>query len=148
MPPRDSADDVAADLLALMPRDLIFVPRFLGESQERMQRHFRDFARTELAARGMTAETHPLLPAFVDRHAAVLSEFVFVGVSLPYQIPIAEVERIMSDHHSLLRSDLWDQIKQHVTAAEARFRQEMPELATLLAALQPEDNSQPLGGKR
>lgn len=123
---------LANDLVSLMPRDLVFAPRFLGQSQERLRRHFRGFVSAELAARGLTADSHPMLPAFVEQHAAVLADFVVIGVSLPHQLRIEEVEQLMRDRSGLLRGDLWDQIKTHVAEAEARFRLELPQVAAML----------------
>ncbi|GAB0117824.1 hypothetical protein [Acidisoma sp. 7E03] len=128
---------VAADLVALMGQDLVFVPRFLGESQERLRRHFRDFAVSEMTRSGLTVDAHPLLAAFADQHAAVLCDFVFTGVALPYQLRIADVERLRGDHSGLLRVDLWDQLKCHIIAAEAKFRAELPQLADNIVQLAP-----------
>ena len=58
------ADGVAGELVKLMPRDLVFVMRFMGESQHRLQAHFQDFIRAELTAGGVTAETHPMIHLF------------------------------------------------------------------------------------
>lgn len=138
---RSAAPDVervAAELVALMPRDLVFVPRFLGESQERLHRYFRDFTLAEMAGCGLTLEEHPMLPAFLDQHAAALCEFVFTGVALPHQLPLAEMERLQDDHTGLLRVDLWDQLKCHIQAAEVKFRTDMPHLAAHIARLAPD----------
>ena len=137
LPSEGRAAEVANDLVALMSRDVVFVPRFLGESQERLRQYFREFSLTEMARAGITVEMHPMLPAFLDRHAALLCEFVFMGVSLPHQLRIIEIERLQNDQAGLLRMDLWDQLKFHIAAAEERFRKDMPALADSLARLEP-----------
>ncbi len=46
-----SRDAIAGELLSrLMQRDLVFVMRFLGESQHLMQSHFQSFILSDLAA--------------------------------------------------------------------------------------------------
>lgn len=131
----DGPDDseVIADLLRLMPRDLIFSMRFLGESQLRLQRHFHDFMIAELTLAGITAETHPLLHAFVERHAITLRDFVFSGVSLSRQFRVEDIERLTGDTTSLLRVDIWDQLRSHVEAAQRQFKAQLPELPALLS---------------
>lgn len=136
-PSGNQATEVANDLVGLMPRDMVFVPRFLGESHERLRRYFRQFAMAELARAGITMEQHSMLSVFLDRHAALLCEFVFMGVSLSHQLRMAEVERLQNDQVGLLRMDLWDQLKFHIAAGEERFRKEMPALADSLARLEP-----------
>ncbi len=125
--------DVSEDLLNLMPRDLIFSMRFLGESQLRLQRHFHDFMIAEMAARGMSEETHPMIHAFVARHALTLRDFVFSGVSLSRQFRVEDIERLTGDTTSLLRVDIWDQLKSHVDMAEKQFRLQLPSLPGMLA---------------
>ena len=74
-PPRSIlSNDVAGDLVRLMPRDLVFVMRFMGESQFRLQGHFQDFIRAELCARGVTTETHPMIHLFIENHAILLHQ--------------------------------------------------------------------------
>lgn len=137
LPPEHPSVAVANDLVALMPRDVVFVPRFLGESQERLRQYFREFSLAEMARAGITSEQHPMLSVFLDRHAALLCEFVFVGVSLPHQLRMEDVERLQHDDAGLLRMDLWDQLKIHIAAAEERFRVDLPMLAESLARLEP-----------
>ncbi|TIW75717.1 MAG: hypothetical protein E5V42_00385, partial [Mesorhizobium sp.] len=107
-------DDIAGDLVRLMPRDLVFVMRFLGESQFRLQSHFQDFIRAELAAGGVTAETHPMIHLFIENHAILLRDFVFSGVSLSRQFRVEEIERLTGDTTSVMRVDIWDQLKSHI----------------------------------
>ncbi|MBB6353711.1 hypothetical protein ACFFTN_00280 [Aminobacter aganoensis] len=125
--------DVTTELVRLMPRDLIFTMRFLGESQHRLQRHFQDFIETEMRSAGMTPQTHPMLHAFIERHAIMLRDFVFSGVSLSRQFHVDEIERLIGDTTSLLRVDIWDDLKSHIEAAEKQFRSQVPRLPNLLS---------------
>ncbi|CAM5769741.1 hypothetical protein LMIY3S_02939 [Labrys miyagiensis] len=132
-PPRG---DVSTELLGLMSRDLIFSMKFLGESQFRLQRHFQDFMIAELAAKGVTQDTHPLIHVFVERHAILLRDFVFSGVALSRQFRIEDVERLIGDSSSLLRVDIWDQLRSHVQMAERQFMAQLPNLPAMLAGLE------------
>ncbi|BCH22714.1 hypothetical protein MesoLjLc_24490 [Mesorhizobium sp. L-8-10] len=132
--PHDWSQDVTTDLVRLMPRDLIFTMRFLGESQHRLQRHFQDFIEAEMASGGMTRQTHPMIHAFIERHAIVLRDFVFSGVSLSRQFHVDEIEKLLGDATSLLRVDIWDDLKSHIEAAERQFRSQVPGLPHLLSA--------------
>lgn len=125
--------DVTSELVRLMPRDLVFAMRFLGESQHLLQRHFQDFVEAEMAAAGMTQETHPMIHAFIERHALLMRDFVFSGVSLSRQFHVEEIERLLGDSTSLLRVDIWDQLKSHIEMAEKQFRTQVPGLPPLLA---------------
>jgi hypothetical protein len=119
--------------MQLMSRDLVFTMTFLGESQHRMQRHFEAFIAEALTAAGVTQETHPMIRLFVERHATLLREFVFSGVALSRQFGIGEIERLTGDTASLMRIDIWDQLKSHIEMAEARFRAQLPDLPRQLA---------------
>ncbi|RWM05635.1 MAG: hypothetical protein E5X80_10475 [Mesorhizobium sp.] len=130
------SDDVAGDLVRLMPRDLIFVMRFMGESQPRLQSHFQDFIRIELAARGVTAETHPMIHLFIENHAILLRDFVFSGVSLSRQFRVETIERLTGDTTSVMRVDIWDQLKSHIETAEKHFRSQADGLPRLLSAFE------------
>ena len=123
-------DDVTSDLVKLMQRDLVFVMRFLGESQRRLQRHFQDVILAELAASGMTQETHPMIHAFAERHAIMLRDFVFSGVSLSRQFRVEEIEFLTGD--AMIRVDIWDQLNSHIDMAEKQFKAQLPELPALL----------------
>lgn len=125
--------DVTTDLVRLMSRDLIFTMRFLGESQHRLQRHFQDFIEAEIGAAGMTQQSHPMIHAFIERHAIMLRDFVFSGVSLSRQFHVDEIERLLGDTTSLLRVDIWDDLKSHIEAAEKQFRSQVPRLPNLLS---------------
>ncbi|WP_214475433.1 hypothetical protein [Mesorhizobium sp. dw_380] len=117
----NQADAVTGDLVRLMPRDLVFVMRFMGESQYRLQSHFQDFIRAELAAGGVTTETHPMIHLFIENHAILLRDFVFSGVSLSRQFRVDEIERLTGDTTSMIRVDIWDQLKSHIETAEKQF---------------------------
>ena len=130
------ATDVAADLVKLMSRDLVFVMRFMGESQHRLQGHFQDFIRAELVARGVTQETHPMIHLFIESHAILLRDFVFSGVSLSRQFRVDEIERLTGDTTSVIRVDIWDQLKSHIETAEKQFASQAGSLHGLLTALE------------
>lgn len=130
----DRDQDVTTDLVRLMPRDLIFTMRFLGESQHRLQRHFQDFIVAEMTSAGMTPQAHPMIHAFIERHAIMLRDFVSSGVSLSRQFHVDDIERLIGDTTSLLRVDIWDDLKSHIEAAEQQFRSQVPGLPQLLSA--------------
>ncbi|MFD2055342.1 hypothetical protein ACFSQT_20480 [Mesorhizobium calcicola] len=138
------ADGVAGDLVRLMPRDLVFVMRFMGESQHRLQSHFQDFIRAELAAGGVTAQTHPMIHLFIESHAILLRDFVFSGVSLTRQFRVDEIERLTGDTTSMIRVDIWDQLKSHIETAEKQFRSQAGTLPGLLSTF--EKPQEPLAG--
>lgn len=136
-PPMSSqADGVTGDLVRLMPRDLVFVMRFMGESQFRLQSHFQDFIRAELAAGGVTTETHPMIHLFIENHAILLRDFVFSGVSLSRQFRVDEIERLTGDTTSMIRVDIWDQLKSHIETAERQFRSQVDGLPKLLSTFE------------
>ena len=130
------AGDIAADLVTLMSRDLVFVMCFMGESQYRLQGHFQDFIRAELAARGVTQETHPMIHLFIETHAILLRDFVFSGVSLSRQFRVDEIERLTGDTTSVIRVDIWDQLKSHIETAEKQFHSQTGTLPKLLTAFE------------
>ena len=136
---RPSQQSVASELSRLMQRDLVFVMRFLGESQHLMQAYFQDFILRELAAREITEETHPLIHAFAERHAILLRDFVFSGVSLSRQLRIEEVEQLTGD--SMMRVDIWDQLRSHIEMAERQFRGQIPQLPAMLEAWKSPEGS-------
>lgn len=126
--PTPSPEDVTADLVRLLPRDAVFVLRFLGESQLRLLRHFQDFIAAELAREGVTPETHPMIHGFIGTHALTLRDFVFNGVGMAHQVRLPAMERLTGDTTSVLSVDVWDQLRSHIELAEARFRVEVPAL--------------------
>ncbi|MFO1105932.1 MAG: hypothetical protein U1E34_07505 [Amaricoccus sp.] len=123
-----AAQDIAGALVALMPRDAVFALRFLGESQHRLHEHFRAFIAEELAGHGVTPETHPMIHGFIETHALMLRDFVFSGVAMAHQYRLAEIERLLGDTTSVLRVDIWDQIRSHIETAQAQFRRQAPDL--------------------
>ena len=129
---RPSQESVASKLSRLMQRDLVFVMRFLGGSQHLLQAHFQNFVLRELAACEITEETHPLLHAFAERHAILLRDFVFSGVSLSRQFRIEEVERLTGD--TMIRVDIWDRLRSHIDMAERQFCGQLPQLPAMLEA--------------
>lgn len=145
-PLSSQADGITGDLVRLMPRDLVFVMRFMGESQYRLQSHFQDFIRAELAASGITTETHPMIHLFIENHAILLREFVFSGVSLSRQFRIDEIERLTGDTTSMIRVDIWDQLKSHIETAEKQFQSQAGTLPNLLSAFEKPPGPTP-GGK-
>lgn len=126
-----SLDDVTTELAGLMQRDLVFVMRFIGESQLLMQNHFQNFILKELAMTGVTPHTHPMIHAFAETHAIMLRDFVFSGVSLSRQFRIKEMEQLTGD--TMIRVDIWDQLRSYVSTGEDQFRSQ---LATLPAVLE------------
>lgn len=124
---------VTGDLVRLMPRDLVFQIRFLGESQHLLQRYFQAFMESEMAARGLTPETHPMIGSFIETHATLLRDFVFAGVSLSHQFRLEEIERLLGDKANLLRVDLWDQLRSHIEIAERQFRSQLSDLPEQLS---------------
>ena len=145
-PMSSHVDGVTGDLVKLMPRDLVFVMRFMGESQHRLQSHFQDFIRAELAAGGVTTETHPMIHLFIESHAILLRDFVFSGVSLTRQFRVDEIERLTGDTTSMIRVDIWDQLKSHIETAEKQFQSQAGTLPKLLSAF--EKPSGPLGSEK
>lgn len=120
-PPR-SARGTAEEIVARAPDDLVFTMRFLGQSQEILHSHFRRFLEDRLAEAGVTAESHPLLPFFIDSHAVELRDFVATGVALARPFRLGEIEILTGDVETLMRVDIWDALASHIDMAEARFR--------------------------
>jgi hypothetical protein len=133
--------DVTADLVRLMPRDAVFVLRFLGESQLRLQRHFHDFIAAELARNGVTPDSHPMIHGFIETHALTLRDFVFAGVGMAHQVRLPEMERLLGDTTSVLSVDVWDQLRSHVEAAERQFRAQAPALPAQLETYRAPDRN-------
>jgi len=144
-PLREQGDAITADLVRLMQRDLVFALRFMGESQYRLQSHFQDFILAELFATGVTQASHPLINAFAERHAMLLRDFVFSGVSLSHQIRLEEFEHLTGD--TMLRVDIWDQLRSHIETAEEQFRTQLPVLPTILEAWKPAEPAKLRDGK-
>jgi hypothetical protein len=104
----------------------------MGESQYRLQSHFQDFIQKELSATGVTEETHPMIHAFVERHAIMLRDFVFSGVSLSHQFHLEEVEKLIGD--TMIRVDVWDELRTRIEMAERQFKTPLPKLPPILEA--------------
>ena len=115
---------IAERLVQRSPQDLVFVMRFLGESQLLLYDHFRRFVAEELAQRGATRDRHPLLQLFIDAHANELREFVFTGVSLARQFRLPEIETLTGDAETMMRIEIWDALAGHVEMAQWRFLQQ------------------------
>ena len=124
--------DVTIQLAQLMQRDLVFVMRFIGESQLVMQSQFQQFILRELAMTRVTSDTHPMIHAFAEKHALMLRDFVFSGVSLSRQFRVEEMEKLTGD--TMIRVDIWDQLRSHIDLAENQFRTQLPELPVALEA--------------
>lgn len=135
--------DVTTKLVERMQQDLVFVMRFIGESQHLMLNHFQEFILSELAMTGVTPDTHPMLHAFAEKHALMLRDFVFSGVSLSRQFRVAEMEELTGD--TMIRVDVWDQLRSHIVMAEGQFRKQLPELPVALEAWKapPKNDDQP-----
>ena len=132
--------NVTTMLVERMQQDLVFVMRFIGQSQLLMLDHFQKFILSELAMTGVTPETHPMLHAFAEKHALMLRDFVFAGVSLSRQFRVEEIEELTGD--TMMRVDVWDQLRSHIVMAESQFRKQLPELPVALEAWKaPPDKS-------
>ncbi|WP_197708048.1 hypothetical protein [Hartmannibacter diazotrophicus] len=118
--------------------------KFLGESQHQLQGHFQRFILARLAEQGIDGDTHPLIGGFAETHALMMRDFVFAGVSLSHQFRVEEMERLLGDTTSLLRVDIWDQLRRHIDTAEEQFREQLPQLESKLDAYRPPDK----GGRR
>ena len=122
--PPSASRQLAERLVQRSPQDLIFVMKFLGESQLLLHDHFRGFIADELARRGATLDRHPLLQLFIDAHANELREFVFTGVSLSRQFRLPEIETLTGDAEAILRIDIWDALAGHIDLACRRFAEQ------------------------
>ncbi|SCB40186.1 hypothetical protein [Rhizobium hainanense] len=126
-------NDVTTDLVRLMPRDLVFQMRFLGESHYLLQRYFQKFMEVEMAAAGVSRETHPMIQSFIETHAVLMRDFVFSGVSLSHQFRLEEIELLIGQRAELMRVDIWDQLRSHIEMAEKQFRAQLPSLPVQLS---------------
>lgn len=120
-PDQEASRVTAEAMIARAPQDLVFTMRFLGQSQHILHNHFRQFLETRLAEAGVTPESHPLLPFFIDTHAVELREFVVTGVALTRSFRLNEIEILTGDVETLMRVDIWDAIASHIDMAEKRF---------------------------
>lgn len=120
-----------------MAGDLVFVMKFLGESQHRLQSHFQAFILKELAGHGIDQDSHPLIAGFAEVHALMMRDFVFSGVALSRQFRIEEIEKLLGDTTSLLKVDIWDELRRHIDAAEAQFCSQVPTMQKGLETYRP-----------
>lgn len=138
---QSSSRITAGAVVARAPQDLVFTMRFLGQSQEILHSHFRHFLEDRLAEAGVTPDSHPLLPFFIDSHAVELREFVTTGVSLARNFRLGEIEILIGDVETLMRVDIWDAIASHIDIAEKRFSEGIARVVAGLnadeAALRP-----------
>lgn len=137
-PGQSPSRKTAEAMVARAPDDLVFTMRFLGQSQEILHNHFRRFLETCLARAGVTTESHPLLPFFIDSHALELREFVTTGVSLARNFRLGEIEILTGDVETLMRVDIWDAIASHIDMAEKRFSEGISRVVSTLNAEEAE----------
>lgn len=128
----------AEAVLARASQDMVFTLRFLGQSQDILHSHFRSFLEQRLALAGVTADSHPLLPFFIDSHAVELRDFVVTGVALARPFRLAEIELLTGDVETLMRVDIWDAIASHIDMAEARFAEGIARVVATLSAAEAE----------
>jgi hypothetical protein len=127
---------LAEEIIARADDDIVFVLKFLGESQHRVNRHFQNFIESELKIRGVDRESYGLLQVFIDTHAAELREFVFTGVSLARQFRLREFEELLADKTSVFRTDIWDALSRYIKAAEENFQAQAHDLPELLIQME------------
>ena len=127
---------IAAEIMARAERDLVFVVKFLGESQHILQRHFQKFVQTELEKRGITFGDHPLLLPFIETHGSELAEFVVTGIGLHHQFHLTAFEKMAGDPQQLLRLDIWNTLQSYIDKAEAHFVSDIGGLQQILAAVE------------
>lgn len=127
---------IAAEIMARAERDLVFVVKFLGESQHILQRHFQSFVQTELEKRGITFGDHPLLLPFIETHGSELAEFVVTGIGLHHQFHLTAFEKMAGDPQQLLRLDIWNTLQSYIDKAEAHFISDVGGLQQILAAVE------------
>jgi hypothetical protein len=82
-----------------------------------------------------------MIHAFAEKHALMLRDFVFSGVSLSRQFRIEEMEELTGD--TMIRVDIWDQLRSYVSMAESQFRNQLPELPVVLEAWKSPEAREP-----
>ncbi|SEA51446.1 hypothetical protein [Rubrimonas cliftonensis] len=127
---------LAESIVARAPRDLMFVMQFVGETQYQVLKYFQDLVIRELEARGIRREDHALLQIFIDMHATEMRDFVFSGVSLSRPFRIEEMERLMGDSSRVMRSDIWDALRNHIESVERKFLADADGLPDQLGAIE------------
>ena len=130
------ASGPASEIMARVERDLVFVVKFLGESQHILQRHFQNYVRVELEKRGITFGDHPLLLPFIETHGSELAEFVVTGIGLHHQFHLTAFEKMAGDPQQLLRLDIWHTLQSYIEKAEAHFISDIGGLQQILTAVE------------
>lgn len=131
-----TATGPAGEIMARAERDLVFVVKFLGESQHILQRHFQDYVRTELEKRGITFGDHPLLLPFIETHGSELAEFVMTGIGLHHQFNLNAFETIEGDPQKILRLDIGNTLQSYIEKAEEHFISGLGGIHQILAAVE------------
>lgn len=127
---------LASDIVKQAERDVIFTMQFLGEAQYKVLSYFQNLVIRELEARGIRREDQALLQVFIDSHATEMRDFVFAGVALSRPFRIDEIERLLGDTTSVIRTDIWDALRSHIDAVESKFLAEADSLPEQLAAIE------------
>ncbi len=138
--PATPGAELAEEIIAQAPRDLMFVMQFVGEAQYKVLKHFQDLVIRELEARGIRREDHALLQIFIDKHATEMRDFVFSGVALSRPFRIEEIERLMRDTTNVIRLDIWDALRNHIDTVENQFVAQADDLPNQLAAIEADAN--------
>lgn len=133
---RPASGGVAAEIMERAERDLVFVAKFLGESQHILQRHFQRYVQDELEKCDITFGDHPLLLPFIETHSSELAEFVVTGVGLHHQFHLTAFEKMAGDPQRLLRLDIWSTLQSYIDKAEAHFVSDIGGLRQILAAVE------------
>lgn len=129
---------LAQQILDTAPRDIIFTMQFLGEAQYKVLKYFQDLVICELEKRGIRREDQALLQIFIDNHATEMRDFVFAGVALSRPFRIEEIETLLGDTTSVIRTDIWDALRSHIDTVERKFVAEADDLPKQLAAIDAE----------
>lgn len=118
--------------------DVVYEPRFIGESSYLLRRHFQDFIRKQLEHLSVSVDDNPIVYRFVDTHARELADFVTTGLALNQQIRLPDLEMLGPDPEKIRRVDLWDGLASHIRDAERSFISNVPELYKELTRLDQE----------
>jgi hypothetical protein len=73
-------------------------------------------------------------------HATEMRDFVFSGVSMSRPFRIEEIERLLGDTTSVIRTDIWDSLRSHIEAVERKFLAEADDLPRQLAVIDAESD--------
>lgn len=131
--PTAPAAAVASRIVTVADRDMTFVLRIIGESQQTLLEHFLTFIEDALNACGVGYGDHPLLRPFVETQAREMAEFVHNGLALRHRFGLAGLKTAGGSPPDLLRMDLWDDLRSLVEDAEAHFAGAPQGLAAILA---------------